>query len=56
MRQNFPDTDLAAWDIIESFGPTPSGAQGFTVQIPEMDKVGAGLCWHCSLQECIYVC
>ena len=39
MRENFPDTDLAAWDIIESFGPTPSGAQGFTVQIPEMDKV-----------------
>lgn len=39
MRENFPNTDLAAWDIIESFGPTPSGAQGFTVQIPEMDKV-----------------
>lgn len=39
MRNNFPNTDLAPWDIIESFGPTPSGAQGYTVQIPEMDKV-----------------
>jgi hypothetical protein len=39
MRQNFPDIDLAPWTILERFGPTPSGAEGFTVTIPEMDKV-----------------
>jgi len=39
MRQNFPNTDLPAWEIIERFGPTEHGAEGFTVLIPEMDKV-----------------
>lgn len=34
MRQNFPNTNLPAWEIIETFGPTQHGAEGFTVLIP----------------------
>ncbi|GAA5821125.1 hypothetical protein JCM11251_001975 [Rhodosporidiobolus azoricus] len=39
LAQSFPDSTEAPWTYIQGFGPTPSGAQGYTVIIPEMDKV-----------------
>lgn len=39
MLRNFPSSTLPPWEVLETFGPTPSGAEGFTVMIREMDKV-----------------
>ncbi|GAA5992178.1 hypothetical protein JCM11641_007788 [Rhodosporidiobolus odoratus] len=39
LASSFPDSTEAPWTYIQGFGPTPGGAQGFTVIIPEMDKV-----------------
>ncbi|GAA6021384.1 hypothetical protein JCM10207_002030 [Rhodosporidiobolus poonsookiae] len=39
LASSFPDSTEAPWTYIQGFGPTPGGAQGFTVVIPEMDKV-----------------
>lgn len=38
MRSNFPDSTFPPWEVISTFGPTPSGAEGFTAIIPEMNK------------------
>ncbi|BGP51655.1 hypothetical protein JCM10450v2_007605 [Rhodotorula kratochvilovae] len=39
LMQSFPDSTAAPWTYLQAFGPTPSGAEGYTVVIPEMDKV-----------------
>ncbi|BGP20066.1 hypothetical protein JCM10213_003550 [Rhodosporidiobolus nylandii] len=39
LQSSFPDSTEAPWTLIQTFGPTASGTQGFTVVIPEMDKV-----------------
>ncbi|GAA5904620.1 hypothetical protein JCM6882_004923 [Rhodosporidiobolus microsporus] len=39
LASSFPDSTEAPWTYIQGFGPTPGGAQGYTVIIPEMDKV-----------------
>lgn len=33
---------MVPWEIIDTFGPTEHGAEGFTVIIPEMAKVVLG--------------
>lgn len=39
LHKSFPNSNAAPWTLIEEWGPTASGLQGFTVIIPEMDKV-----------------
>jgi len=39
LGQSFPQSTSQPWEVIERFGPTEHGAEGFTVIIPEMDKV-----------------
>ncbi|GAA5930356.1 uncharacterized protein JCM15063_004783 [Sporobolomyces koalae] len=39
LLKSFPDSTEAPWTLIQQFGPTASGASGFNVIIPEMDKV-----------------
>jgi hypothetical protein len=39
MLANFPGSTFVPWEVIETFGPTPSGAEGYVVMIREMDKV-----------------
>ncbi|GAA5875166.1 hypothetical protein JCM16303_005031 [Sporobolomyces ruberrimus] len=39
LMKSFPDSTEAPWTLIQQFGPTASGAEGFNVIIPEMDKV-----------------
>ncbi|KAL8280503.1 hypothetical protein RQP46_007151 [Phenoliferia psychrophenolica] len=36
--KNFPNSTRPAWDVLSTFGPTPSGCGGFTAIIPEMNK------------------
>ncbi|KAL8290625.1 hypothetical protein RQP46_002883 [Phenoliferia psychrophenolica] len=36
--RNFPDSTRPPWQVINTFGPTPSGCEGFTVIVPEMNK------------------
>ncbi|KAK9893536.1 hypothetical protein P389DRAFT_112839 [Cystobasidium minutum MCA 4210] len=38
MLRNFPESDRVPWEVISTFGPTPSGAEGFTAIVPEMNK------------------
>lgn len=38
MIANFPNSTRPPWDVISTFGPTPSGARGFTTIVPEMNK------------------
>ena len=33
VRSNFPESDLPPWELIEEFGPTPSGGQGFAAVV-----------------------
>jgi len=37
--KNFPNSTLVPWELIEEWGPTASGNQGFSAVIPEMNKV-----------------
>ncbi|GAA5976029.1 hypothetical protein JCM5350_000290 [Sporobolomyces pararoseus] len=39
LLKSFPQSTEAPWTLIQQFGPTASGASGFNVIIPEMDKV-----------------
>ncbi|GAA5907254.1 uncharacterized protein JCM6883_006195 [Sporobolomyces salmoneus] len=39
LLKSFPESTEAPWTLIQQFGPTASGASGFNVIIPEMDKV-----------------
>ncbi|GAA6059899.1 hypothetical protein JCM10212_005282 [Sporobolomyces blumeae] len=39
LLKSFPDSTEQPWTLIQQFGPTASGASGFNVVIPEMDKV-----------------
>ncbi|SCZ89827.1 BZ3500_MvSof-1268-A1-R1_Chr1-3g01602 [Microbotryum saponariae] len=39
LAQSFPDSTEAPWTLLEEWGPTSQGLSGFTVQIPEMDKI-----------------
>lgn len=34
MLSNFPQSTRAPWEVISTFGPTPSGAEGFTAIVP----------------------
>lgn len=36
---SFPNSTMEPWTVLEKWGPTASGLSGFSVQIPEMDKV-----------------
>jgi len=36
--KNFPDATRPPWTVVSTFGPTPSGAEGFTAIVPEMNK------------------
>jgi len=38
LRKNFPNSDREPWVVVNTFGPTQSGAQGFTAIVPEMNK------------------
>ncbi|KAH8918714.1 hypothetical protein BT69DRAFT_1353710 [Atractiella rhizophila] len=38
MLKNFPDSTRAPWEVVSTFGPTPSGCKGFTAIVPEMNK------------------
>lgn len=37
--KNFPNSTLPNWEILEEWGPTASGSQGYSVLVPEMAKV-----------------
>ncbi|KAJ8291838.1 hypothetical protein OF846_005078 [Rhodotorula toruloides] len=39
LTSSFPNSTEAPWTLIQQFGPTAMGTQGFSVVIPEMDKV-----------------
>ncbi|CAD6579276.1 MAG: hypothetical protein CYPHOPRED_000844 [Cyphobasidiales sp. Tagirdzhanova-0007] len=39
MLKNFPNSTLVPWTVLERWGPTASGAEGFSVVVPEMAKV-----------------
>ncbi|GAA5880062.1 hypothetical protein JCM8547_001488 [Rhodosporidiobolus lusitaniae] len=39
LEASFPESTEAPWTYVQGFGPTASGAEGFVVVIPEMDKV-----------------
>ncbi|GAA5969198.1 hypothetical protein JCM8115_004314 [Rhodotorula mucilaginosa] len=39
LQQSFPGSTAPPWQLIQQFGPTASGAQGFSAVIPEMDKI-----------------
>ncbi|GAA5993213.1 hypothetical protein JCM10908_004509 [Rhodotorula pacifica] len=39
LQSSFPGSTESPWTIINQFGPTPSGGQGFSVVVPEMDKI-----------------
>ncbi|POY70305.1 hypothetical protein BMF94_6691 [Rhodotorula taiwanensis] len=39
LQSSFPGSTEAPWQIINQFGPTASGASGFSVVVPEMDKI-----------------
>ncbi|GAA6037590.1 hypothetical protein JCM8097_006129 [Rhodosporidiobolus ruineniae] len=39
LASSFPDSTEAPWTYIQGWGPTASGTSGFSVIIPEMDKV-----------------
>jgi len=39
LRKSYPDSTEEPWTLLEEWGPTPSGYEGFSVTIPEMDKV-----------------
>ncbi|BGP35342.1 hypothetical protein JCM10296v2_007178 [Rhodotorula toruloides] len=39
LASSFPNSTEAPWTLIQQFGPTAMGTQGFSVVIPEMDKV-----------------
>ncbi|GAA5877503.1 hypothetical protein JCM3774_005891 [Rhodotorula dairenensis] len=39
LQSSFPGSTEAPWQLIQQFGPTPSGGQGFSAVIPEMDKI-----------------
>lgn len=36
--RNFPESDREPWVVVNTFGPTASGANGFTAIVPEMNK------------------
>ncbi|KAK9893364.1 hypothetical protein P389DRAFT_175350 [Cystobasidium minutum MCA 4210] len=36
---NFPNSTDAPWTVLDTWGPTPHGAEGWTAFIPEMNKV-----------------
>lgn len=36
--KNFPNSTRPAWDVLGTFGPTPSGCEGFYAIVPEMNK------------------
>ncbi|KAL7008779.1 hypothetical protein EMMF5_001525 [Cystobasidiomycetes sp. EMM_F5] len=38
-RKNFPNSPRAPWTLVETWGPTASGAEGFSAVVPEMNKV-----------------
>lgn len=38
LRKNFPQSDRVPWTVVNTFGPTASGAKGFTAIVPEMNK------------------
>ncbi|GAA5969063.1 hypothetical protein JCM21900_005772 [Sporobolomyces salmonicolor] len=39
LLQSFPNSTEEPWTLIQTWGPTASGLQGYNVIIPEMDKV-----------------
>ncbi|GJN94292.1 hypothetical protein Rhopal_007366-T1 [Rhodotorula paludigena] len=39
LLQSFPDSTALPWTFVRYWGPTEHGGEGFTVVIPEMDKV-----------------
>ena len=39
LQKSFPGSSEAPWTFLGTFGPTQSGLQGWSVIIPEMDKV-----------------
>lgn len=43
LLKNFPNSDRQPWVVVNTFGPTASGAQGYTAIVPEMNKVSASL-------------
>ena len=36
--RNFPESDREPWVVVNTFGPTASGANGFTAIVPEMNS------------------
>lgn len=38
MLLNFPNSKFPPWTVVNTFGPTASGAAGFTAVVPEMNK------------------
>lgn len=38
-HKNFPNSTRAPWTVIETWGPTASGSEGYTAIVPEMNKV-----------------
>ncbi|KAK9900817.1 alpha/beta-hydrolase [Cystobasidium minutum MCA 4210] len=39
LHKSFPNSNADPWTLVEKFGPTASGFEGFTAIIPEMDKI-----------------
>ncbi|KAK9893363.1 hypothetical protein P389DRAFT_20272 [Cystobasidium minutum MCA 4210] len=39
LLKNFPDSTAEPWTVLDTWGPTEHGSEGFTAYIPEMDKV-----------------
>lgn len=39
MLKNFPTSTYPAWTVLERWGPTASGAEGYSAFVPEMGKV-----------------